>query len=150
MDGKVLREARNPVQLAPLSAINVDNYTDADLLKGADPVSTVVVFDLLADGEPPSRGVVYFKAAKDLALPDPRLHAELRSKDKGYLLELHADQLARGVWVDFGDTDADISDNALTLLPGENLTLQVSSQASLATLRKSLRLRSVADVRRQP
>jgi beta-mannosidase len=48
------------------------------------------------------------------------------------------------VWIDFGDTDAEVSDNALTLLPGESISLRVSSKAGLAALRKSLRIRSIA------
>ncbi|HEY1231536.1 MAG TPA: glycoside hydrolase family 2 protein, partial [Ramlibacter sp.] len=108
-----------------------------------DPASTVAVFDLRADGEPASRGVVYFKAAKDMRWLDPGLRAHWRPDGNGYALELHAAALARAVWVDFGDLDADVSDNALTLLPGESVSLHVSSRARLATLRKALRVRSV-------
>jgi beta-mannosidase len=149
LDGKVLRDERKPVELAPLSATKVAEHADAALLGNADPASTVAVFELQADGEPASRGVVYFTAAKDMRWPDPGLHADLRRDGDGYLLELRAAKLARAVWVDLGDADADadadIADNALTLLPGESLSLHVSSRASLASLRKSLRVRSLAD-----
>jgi beta-mannosidase len=146
LDGKLLRDERKAVELAPLSALKVADYLDTELLGGADPASTVAVFELQAEGEPASRGVVYFKAAKEMPWPDAGLHAELRRDGKGYLLGLHAENLARAVWIDFGDADAELADNALTLLPGESLSLHVSSKASLATLRKSLRVRSVADV----
>jgi beta-mannosidase len=78
--------------------------------------------------------------------PDAGLHADLRHDGQGYLLELRAERLARAVWIDFGDLDAEPADNALTLLPGESLTMRVASKASLAALRKSLRVQSVADV----
>jgi beta-mannosidase len=104
----------------------------------------VAVFDLLADGEPASRGVVYFRAAKDMAWPEPAVHAELRRDGNGYALELRAAALARGVWVDFGALEAELSDNALTLLPGESISLRVASGAGLATLRDALRVRAVA------
>jgi beta-mannosidase len=146
LDGKVLRDERKTVELAPLSASKVADYVDADLLDGADPASTVAVFELRAEGEPASRGVVYFKAAKDMRWPDAGLHADLRRDGQGYLLELRAERLARAVWIDFGDLDAEPADNALTLLPGESLTTRVASKASLAALRKSLRVQSVADV----
>jgi beta-mannosidase len=146
LDGKVLRDERKTVELAPLSASKVADYVDADLLDGADPASTVAVFELRAEGEPASRGVVYFKAAKDMRWPDAGLHADLRHDGQGYLLELRAERLARAVWIDFGDLDAEPADNALTLLPGESLTMRVASKASLAALRKSLRVQSVADV----
>ena len=148
LDGKLLRDERKPVELAPLSAAKVADYPDADLLGQADPASTVAVFELKPEGEPSSRRVVYFKAAKDLRWPEAGLRAALRADGKGYVLELRAAALARGVWVDFGDLDAEVSDNALTLLPGERLTLRVRSRAGLAALRKALQLRSVSAVSR--
>lgn len=144
LDGQTLRDERKPVTLAPLSATQAAAYTDVELLGSADPASTVAVFDLQAAGEPASRRVVYFKTAKEIRWPDPGLHAELRRAGSGYALDLRAVGLARAVWLDFGAADADVSDNALTLLPGETVTLQVTSQASLATLRQALQVRSVA------
>jgi len=146
LDGQLLREESRPVELAPLSAATLDDYADAALLGKADPASTVAVFDLQAEGEPASRAVVYFRAAKEIAWPQPDLRAAWRRDGKGYVLELQAAKLARAVWLDFGEVDAEVSDNALTLLPGERVSLRVRSTASLAALRKSLQLRSLADV----
>jgi beta-mannosidase len=145
LDGKLLREESRAIDLAPLSAQKLLDYADAELLGDADPTSTVAVFDLRVEAEPPSRGVVYFRAAKEMRWPDPGLRAELRRDGSGYVLDLHAANLARAVWVDFGDLEADVSDNALTLLPGERLSLRVTAKADDATLRKALRLRSVAE-----
>jgi beta-mannosidase len=47
--------------------------------------------------------------------------------------------------VDFGQVDADLSDNALVLLPGERTSLRIASGAKLDTLRSALRIRSLAD-----
>ena len=77
--------------------------------------------------------------------PDPGIQAELRRDGDGYVLDLRARKLARALWIDFGDLDAEPSDNALTLLPGESISLHVTSAASLDALRKSLRLRTLAD-----
>lgn len=144
LDGKLLRDERRPVELAPLSAAKAVDYTDAELLGGADPASTVAVFDLRVDGEAASRGAVYFRAAKDMQWPDPGLQAQWRRDGDGYALELHAAKFARAVWLDTGELDAELSDNALTLLPGESVVLHVASKAGLESLRTSLRLRSLA------
>jgi beta-mannosidase len=144
LDGKVLRDERRPVELAPLSAAKLAGYSDRDLLGDADPSVTVVVFDLQAQGEPVSRRVVYFKAAKEMRWPDPGLHAQLRRDGNGYVLELRAAKLARALWIDFGDADVNVADNAITLLPGETVTLHIASKAGLAKLRKALRLRTLA------
>ena len=146
LDGKVLRDERRPVALAPLSATPAGAYLDAELLGGADPATTVAVFELRAANEPAARRVVYFKAAKEMRWPDAGLRAQLRQAGDGYVLALQADRLARAVWVDFGDLDAELADNALTLLPGETVSLRVRSKAGLARLRGALRLRSLADV----
>jgi beta-mannosidase len=130
LDGEILRDERKAVDLAPLSATKVAAYADVDLLGNADPASTVAVFELQVKGEPASRGVVYFKAAQDILWPDPGLHAQLRRDGDGYALDLRTEKLARAVWV-----DADVSDNALTLLPGERVSLRISSKFVPATLR---------------
>jgi beta-mannosidase len=145
LDGKVLREERKAVELPPLSSTRFADYVDADLLGGADAKATVAVFDLSVEGEPASRDIVYFNAAKDIAWTDPGLKAELRRDGDGYALDIHADKLARAVWVDFGNVDAELSDNALTILPDERVAVRVTSAATLDALQKALRLRSIAD-----
>jgi beta-mannosidase len=139
LDGKLLRDERRPVELAPLSAAKVAAYQDAELLGQADPRSTVAVFDLQPEGEPASRRVVYFRAAKDMRWTDPGLRAVLRRDGKGQVLELQATRFARAVWIDAGD--AAPADNALTLLPGERVSVPLSGKAS----RAALRLHSLAD-----
>jgi len=144
LDGKLLVDESKAVEMAQQSAVKLSDYSDADLRGNADPANTVAVFDLQVQGEPASRGVVYFNAAKDMHWPEPALQTELRREGTGYLLKLHARAFARAVWIDFGETDAELSDNALTLLPGESIALRITSKAGLPVLRKSLRLRSVA------
>jgi beta-mannosidase len=139
LDGRLLRDERKPVELAPLSAAKLAAYQDADLLGQADPASTVAVFDLQAEGEPASRRVVYFKPAKDMRWPDPGLRAQLHRDGKGQVLDVQATRFARAVWIDAGD--ATPGDNALTLLPGERVSVPVLGKASQA----ALRLHSLAD-----
>ncbi|KQY49314.1 glycoside hydrolase family 2 protein [Lysobacter sp. Root494] len=144
--GKVLREERKRVTLAPLSSTTVAGYTDADLLGGADAASTVAVFDLSVEGEPGTRDIVWFKPAKEITWRTPQLRTELRRDGDGYALGLSTQNIARAVWLDFGDADAELSDNALTLVPGETVTLRVGSRVGIDELRRKLVLKSVADV----
>ena len=146
LGGKVLRDERKVVVLAPLSSTRFADYADAELLGEADAASTIAVFDLSIEGEPEARDVVWFKAAKEIAWADPAIRAELCEEGDSYALALTTQQVARAVWLDFGDLDAGLSDNALTLLPGETITLRVSAKAGVDELRKALSLRSLADV----
>lgn len=141
--GTVHRDERRRIVMASLAAMPTASYSDEELLRGADPRRTAAVFELLVDGKPVSRRIVYFDAAKNLALPDPGLQAELRRDRDGYRLDLHAQSLARAVWIDFGDLDVDLSDSALNLLPGETVSLQLRSKANLTELRRELTLRSL-------
>jgi len=142
-DGKLHRDERTPVTLTPLAATTAASYADAGLLRGADPKRTAAVFELLVAGKTVSRRIVYFDAAKNLALSNPDLRAELQRDGDGYRLDLHADQLARAVWIDFGTLDVELSDNALSLLPGETVSLRLQSKASLVNLQQQLSLRSL-------
>ena len=150
LQGTLLRDERKAVTLAPLSATRVADHADAALLAGADPATTVAVFDLQVEGEPPSRGVVYFASAKQMAWSEPGVQADWRRDGADYVLDLQAERLARAVWIDFGALDATPSDNALTLLPGERVSVRVTSAASLDDLRAALQLRSLADSLQPP
>ncbi|MBS0199420.1 MAG: glycoside hydrolase family 2 protein [Proteobacteria bacterium] len=143
LDGKLLRDETISVKLPPLSASVAMTFDDAQLLRGVDPKRVVAAFDLSVDGEPASRGVVYFAHAKEISWPDPGLRRAW-SRD-GKTLRLTATHIARSVWLDFGDLDATPSDNAFTLLPGETVTLQVHGNASPKQLQAALRVRSLAD-----
>ena len=151
LDGRLLREERKDVALPALAATVTLQASDAELLRGADPKRTIAIFDLQVQGEPVSRDAVYFVAAKDAAWPDPQLTTELRHEPGpaqaggGYRLDVSAKKLARAVWIDFDVLDARLSDNALTLAPGETVSLRIDSSASLDELRKAMRIRSLAD-----
>ncbi|MDE1150562.1 MAG: glycoside hydrolase family 2 protein [Azospirillaceae bacterium] len=144
MDGTVRQEKTTPVTLVPLASTDVGTFDDAALLKGADPKRTVASVELLVDGQPVSRTLVYFNDTIALALPDPVLAAEVKPAADGYALTVTAQRLAREVWVDFGDIDATLSDNAFDLLPGQSVTLTVRSKADINALQKALTVRSLA------
>ncbi|GAB3352767.1 beta-mannosidase [Lysobacter tyrosinilyticus] len=145
VDGTVLRDERRPLALAALAATQVEASADASLLGAADPTRTIAVYDLAVPGEPGSRGVVYFAQPGALHLPAPGLTATLRPEGDYFRLELAADRFACEIWIDLNGVEAQIEDNALTLLPGERRSLRVTSKTSLDALRKALHVRSLQD-----
>jgi len=152
VDGHVLRTGSRAVRLPPLAATEVMNEPDAALIGGADPRRTLVEFELVSTAAAPqrlARGVVYFEAARGMSLPPPGMHAEVNI-DKGsqpdrFWIDLSADRLARAVWMDFGDLDVDLEDNAFDLLPGEHRRIALRSGATLENLRSKLSVRTLQD-----
>lgn len=145
MDGQLLHERLDQVHVPALASTRLAELADAALLQGADPHRSFAVFELIVQGRAVSRHLLYFDRASTLQLPPPELQAELRDSGHGVVLKLHAKHLARAVWIDFGDLDARVSDNALDLLPGESIELQVSSPDGLASLQAALQVRSLVE-----
>lgn len=145
MDGRLLHERVEPVRLPASSSTRVAELNDAALLQTADPRRSFAVFELVGQGRTLSRHLLYFEPALALQLPDPGLHAELAEDHQGTVLRIRAKRLAREVWVDFGSLDAQLSDNAFDLLPGEQVELRVAGTADIASLRNALRVHSLVD-----
>jgi beta-mannosidase len=143
VDGKVLSDTTSDAELKPLAATQVASLPDATLFKDADPARTFAVVELIEDGKTISRGVVTQVPAKAMALPDPRLSTVWSKTADGYAVTVKAARLARAVWLDFGDLDATLTDNAFDLPPGEAVTVRVTSKASLDKLKQALTLRSL-------
>jgi hypothetical protein len=62
-----------------------------------------------------------------------------------YTVTLKTSQLARNVYVAFGDLDYETSDNYFDMLPGEQITLSVKSPATLDQIKGSLKVVSLTD-----
>jgi beta-mannosidase len=152
VDGHVLRTGHRAVRPVPGAATLVMSEPDTALIGGADPHRTLVEFELVAAAAPEqrlARSVVYFEPARAMSLPPPGMHAEV-NVDKGfqadhYWIELSADHLARAVWMDFGELDVELEDNAFDLLPGEHRRTALRSGASLESLRSQLSIRTLQD-----
>jgi beta-mannosidase len=92
-----------------------------------------------------SRNLYFFTPIKDIALPQPEITANIESAGKGYRVTLHSAQLARDVYLSFGDEEAKFSDNYIDLLAGETTQIDVTSKASLDQLRQAMKIVSLYD-----
>jgi beta-mannosidase len=142
-DGRVLSETTTPVAMPALSSTRVNTLADDALLKGADPAATLAVFTMEVEGKPVSRYILYFRTARDLKLPQAKVTAHITKAEQGLELTLHADTLARDVWVSFGNQDVTLADNAFTLLPGETRTIALKSAADAAALESALHIQTL-------
>jgi len=143
-EGKELSRRERKATLPPLSSTRVGRFSDAQLLGAADPKRSLAVFELLDGERGLSRQLVFFDAAKNLALPASQVRSDWKVDGDGFALTLSSDTLTREVWLSFGDLDVRLSDNAFDLLPGEPLTVHVNGQATLEQLRAALQVRDLA------
>jgi beta-mannosidase len=153
MGGKLLHEASQPLKAEALSSTKVVALDDAALLKGADPKHTVVAFDLLEGKTVAAHHLLYFGQARTLALPEPGITTSLRNTGQGAVLTISAKRLARAVWIDTGDQDVRLSQNAFDLLPGESVDVTIAANSpdagahplNVDALRSSLSVRTLVD-----
>ncbi|MBV8158864.1 MAG: glycoside hydrolase family 2 protein, partial [Dyella sp.] len=75
--GKVIDEHKHSISLPSLSSVPAGNYTDAQLLHGADPHAVFAVFELVDGNGVASRSVVFFDEAKNLKLPSPHIRTKM-------------------------------------------------------------------------
>jgi beta-mannosidase len=146
-DGKVVKEALQPVNVPALSSQVYWQRPLSDL-GGADSTDTTSVFviaELVVDGKSISRNLIYLVPTKQVILPEAHISTELTQRADGLHLKLSSPVLARSVYVTFGPTSAELSDNYFDLLPGETVDVVVKSRETLDRLRANLHVVSLAD-----
>jgi beta-mannosidase len=144
--GKALLDQTKDIQVPAQSSAIYLSLDQADLSAKADPRASFLAVDLEVGGERVSRNLVFFDVTHDLELPVmPRIEAKVNPSGGNYSMTLESPQLARGVYISFGDLDVETSDNYFDLLPGESATLTVKSSATIDQLRSSLKIVSLTD-----
>lgn len=146
-DGVVLSEKAQPVNIAPLSSSIYLRMPMEELsgLKGFDVSMNFVAAELLVDGKLASKNLLFFELPKDLALPTPKIATDVAKAADAFAVTVSTDVLARNVFLAAGDLDATYSDNFFDLLPGESVTIQVKTSATLDQLKAALKVMSLVD-----
>lgn len=144
--GKSLFDQTKQVQIpAQSSAIDV-SLDAAELASKGDPHRSFLVADLMVGGKQVSRNLVFFDVSHALDLPvSPKVETEITQNGKDYVLTVKSTQLARNVYFSFGDLDVRASDNYFDLLPGEPVSIQLKSDATLQQLQGKLQTVSLTD-----
>ena len=144
--GKPLLEQNKDVQIPAQSSAIYFTVDEAALKEKADPHKSFLVFDLEIGGKAVSRNLVFFDVTHDLQLPvSPKIDSTITQEGPGYSVTLKSAELARNVYLSFGDLDVKISDNYFDLLPGESLTVRLQSSANADQLKSSLKVISLTD-----
>ncbi|WP_260923265.1 beta-mannosidase [Novosphingobium sp. 9] len=140
MDGTKLGQAGGDVTLAPTTATTGADVPDAQVFGTAASNASYAVAELTVGGKLVSRQIVERELPKAMAYPVPQVAVTW----DGDTVTLRAAKLARAVMLDFGSVDAHAADNGFDLLPGESRSIQITSKAGEAALRKALVVRTLA------
>jgi beta-mannosidase len=143
--GKVLEDKSSDIQVKPLASEVYLSLPITQLLAERRRDQVFIDAQLLVSGRPVSRNLYFFSKMKDVQLPAPEIKATIASDTAGYKVTVQSGQLARDVYVSFGDVDATFSDNYFDLLPGESAEIIVKSKASLDQLRQVMKVTSLYD-----
>jgi beta-mannosidase len=146
--GNTLKRFDQGIQLAANASRNYMTFKESDVLKGVDPSKVVLAAELVVEGAPPQRNLLFFKKTKDLALPKPEIKLAVAAGANGTLaVSVGAKQLARNVFLTSGAVDGMFDDNYFDVLPGETVTVTFKPRAPTtpAALQAALAATSIAD-----
>ncbi|MGA8617939.1 MAG: glycoside hydrolase family 2 protein [Candidatus Sulfotelmatobacter sp.] len=144
--GKSLLDQTKDVQVPAQSSAIYFSVDKAALSDKADLHKSFLVFDLEVAGRQLSRNLVFFDVTHNLELPvSPKIETTLTKTGDDYTITLQSSQLARSVYLSFGDLDVQSSDNYFELLPGESVTKRLKSPATLEQIKAALKVVSLTD-----
>ena len=145
LSGKVLEGKSTDIQLKPLSSDVYLSLPTTQLLAQRRRDQVFIDAELVVSGHAVSRNLYFFNKMKDVVLPKAEIKADITSVGNGYRVTLQSTQLARDVYLSFGDLEAKFSDNYVDLLPGESLQIEINSKSSLDQLRQAMKVVSLSD-----
>jgi beta-mannosidase len=144
--GNVLLDQTKDIQIPAQSNAIYLTFDKADLAAKGDPHRSFLVFDLEVAGKKVSRNLIFFDAMHSLDLPVmPKIDTTITKSGADYTITLKSAQLARGVYISFGDVDVEASDNYFDLLPGESATVTLKSAAAIDQLKSALKVMSLTE-----
>lgn len=144
--GNSLLDQTKEVQI-PAQSSTIDLTLDAAALAAkADPHQSFLVFDLEIGGKRVSHNLIFFDVTHDLDLPvAPKIESMVAQDGRDYVLTLKSSKLARNVYVSFGNLDVQTSDNYFDLLPGESMTVRLTSAANQQQIEAALKTMSLTE-----
>ncbi len=146
-DGKVLEEQNQSMKVGQLASKIYYSQALPDLIRklAVDPTTVFVTTDLIVDNQTVSSNLIYLVPTKQIHLPTADITHTLTKDGPAYTLTLSSKVLARSVYLTFGDSKVEVSDNYFNLLPNTPQTITLHSDASLEDLTKNLHIVSLVD-----
>ena len=110
-----------------------------------DTSKVFVAVDMTSEGKQVSSNILYLEPIKSVQLAPAKLVTKLEKSPRGIHLRSSSPVLARDVYASFSDLDVNLSDNYVDILPGQSVSLDVTSTSSLAEIEAKLKVVSLTD-----
>ena len=104
---------------------------------------TVLVCELVENGNMVSENSLFFKPFKELKIEKPQVSFEIAGAAGGFDITVKTDKLARNVYLQIGDEEGFFSDYYFDLLPGKSVTVHLQTELSEEKLKEVLTLRTL-------
>jgi beta-mannosidase len=146
--GEIVESGRKEVDASPISATCLGEFDFTHALRKHGAANLVFMSGLYEAGECLTRQAVLFAREKDITLPNPDLHWEIKLAGELLNIALTANTFARYVELHIDGADVIFSDNFFDLAACETVQVQcpLPDGWTLEQVRQSLRVRSLADV----
>jgi beta-mannosidase len=147
--GAVLKTITQPSSLKANSSATAYTGPSSELLAGAAPGTALLHASLTAGPEVLSEDIMYFRAVKDLSLPDAPVTVKVKALGGEFAVGLTSPALVKNLYLSIDGTDGFFGDNYFDLLPNETKVVRFKPSGPIGakTLQSRLKLMHMAQVR---
>lgn len=145
LTGEKVNRIETSVKVKANSSRSVLTLPLADLLKGADKRDVVVSVRLQTRDGQVYDNSYFLVQQKEMNYPKADIRVEVEAADSGYVLSLTSDMFARGVFLSVDGIDSFFSDNYFDILPGQTVSVHLTTGLTIDDLKRQLKIRSLAD-----
>ncbi len=144
--GIILKDISSKITVKPNSSEKVLEIGKADFPENLNPQNSLLVMELIDGKNILTDNICYFLPVKELMLIKPLINTIIENTDKGYIIKLETDYLAKNVYLSFEKNDGFFSDNYFDLIPGRKTGITFTPDAKLLQINDKLKIMSIADI----
>lgn len=149
-NGNTLKSFSKKVDIDPNTSAVVWSSPVGELLGGLDGNDCFVNVKLSGKEGVIDSNNLYFNSFKELNLPQVNVSAAIAEADGGYDVTLSADRFARAVFLSINGIDNFFSDNYFDIIPGEDVTVRVTTTLPRYEFERQLSVMTLTDACRYP
>ncbi len=145
-DGNVLWKNSVDIFLTYNKSEKIYSISLTKLLKTVSQSGVFFKMEIEKNKKQLAENIFYFVDPKELPLTKPNIQYTIKNEKNGTTsITLSSDKLAKNVFVDFGNTEAKLSDNYFDLIPGEQKVIEVKNLGDVHELEKKIKIKSLVD-----